>query len=83
MLIRLHSAEQGVGILLFVEPDQQDLARTNGGRTQIAGWPEHRIDGFVTSATANLEGRDFLALGGNKRSYLGNERDGVIAAQFT
>jgi len=59
----------------FVEADQDHLAPPNGGRPQIAGWAQHRIEERLVRLTRGLERAHFLSLGDEHRgSPLGDFR---------
>jgi len=50
----------------LVKPDDQGFTNPHCRRTQVAGWPEHGIDGARVDGFTGLEGADFLALDGDE-----------------
>lgn len=83
-LRRASSNAQNIGVHILVEPNQQRLALSNGGRTQVTRRPQHVREQclIVGLVFLQVERHDLLALGHDQRACRVGEFQRRLSPQF-
>lgn len=81
LIERVWSVENA-GVGFFIKTDHHGLADSYSGCPQIAGWSQHRLDGFVADAGACFEFGYFLAFGNDQFASRLGECLCFVTAEF-